>query len=486
MRYLKVIITKYPLFLVLLGGFLLRLIGLNQSLWLDEATTARVAQQYNYSQILTQFSPHDFHPPLYYLFMKFWTGMFGYSEVALRMPSVLASLVTGWIVYLIVHKARLPAGRSIKSVKSIAIWAAAFFLFNPLIIYYSQEARMYSVITLLVTLIFWSVMKFKDKSEKLKVTTKNFKLILFANVFIALALGTYYGSVFFIAVLYGYLLLKKEFKLFIYLLPGTLVAGFFLYPLFLTQLKNSGEVLRAIPNWSATLGKANLKNLLLFPIKFTSGRISWEPKIVYYAVAGIWTLFVSHFVMLSLSKHLAKRYAGSLSYARDDKGSFRNDTVLLYSLFLAPIFLGFLVSFYKPLLQYFRFIYVIPFMSILLARGASKKWQRVTLATGFLAFSLIYTYIPSFHREDWKSLAASIPSNQVCALPSSFDPLHYYRPNLKTSDSRTCKTGNETITVVPYAEAIYGFRHLEYMTENKYNLAKQVSFRGLEYQVWKK
>ena len=107
---------------------------------------------------------------------------------------------------------------------------------------------------LLVTLIFWSVTKLQDTGFRFKG-----RELILANVFIALALGTYYGSVFFIAALYGYLLLKKEFKLFAYLLPGTLVAGFFLYPLFLTQLKNSGEVLQAIPNWSTTVSYTHLR-----------------------------------------------------------------------------------------------------------------------------------------------------------------------------------------------------------------------------------
>jgi len=441
---------------LLFGAFVIRLIALNQSLWLDEATTARVVQQYDYLQILTQFSPNDFHPPLYYLFMKFWTNIFGYTEVVLRMPSVLASLATGLFVYQTVVRSI----KSVRSVKSIALWAAAFFLFNPLVIYYSQEARMYALVTLLVTLIFWSVTKLQVTGHKLK----GYEIFL-TNVFIVLALGTYYGTVFFIAALYGYLLFKREFKTFLYLLPGTLIAGVVLYPVFLTQLKNSGEVLQAIPNWSATLGKANLKNLLLIPIKFTSGRISWEPKIVYYAVAGIWTVFVS---IISLRNIVNKKY------------------LILYTLYLLPVLFGFFVSFYKPLLQYFRFIYVIPFLSILLALGANKKWQRAVLVSGFMVFSLIYTYIPSFHREDWKSLAASLPSDSVCALPSSFDPLKYYRPSLIINDARACATGNADIVFVPYVADIYGFDYTKYFEEKKYFLTKKVSFRGVSYEIWQK
>ncbi|MGB3020262.1 MAG: glycosyltransferase family 39 protein, partial [Microgenomates group bacterium] len=128
-------LDKKAILLITLA-FLARVINLNQSLWLDETTTANVVMRYGYLDIITKFSPHDFHPPLYYLFVKFWTNIFGYSEIALRMPSVMASMLTGYVIY------KLAEGKKLG--KSLAFWAAAFFLFNPLVVYYSQEARMYA------------------------------------------------------------------------------------------------------------------------------------------------------------------------------------------------------------------------------------------------------------------------------------------------------------------------------------------------------
>ncbi|MBP6045081.1 glycosyltransferase family 39 protein [Candidatus Woesebacteria bacterium] len=457
-------LDKKAILLITLA-FLARVINLNQSLWLDETTTANVVMRYGYLDIITKFSPHDFHPPLYYLFVKFWTNIFGYSEIALRMPSVIASLLTGWVVYQIVVKSI----RSIKSVKSTAIWAAAFFLFNPLVVYYSQEARMYAIVTLLVTLIFWSVTKLPFGSAQGKlVTSYKFKgrQIILANIFIALSLATFYGSIFFIASLYLYLVIKKEFKLLTYLLPGTVLASTILSPLFIVQLKNSGEVLKAIPNWSLTLGKANLKNLFLIPIKLTSGRISFEPKWLYYGISGVWVAYIGYWLArLGLQ---TKKYDQYFFYLK------------------MPVFLGFAISFYKPLLQYFRFIYILPFFSMLLAVAIYKSWHRYLMVGGFIVFSLIYLLGPSFHREDWKSLVADLPSNHVCSLPSSFDPLHYYNSKLITSDARSCTTSKGDVIVVPYAEEIYGFDTTAYMKQKKYILSKEVSFRGVEYQIWKR
>src|SRR3989344_8120801 len=97
----KVNIMNIAIFVILLVAFLIRLISLNQSLWLDEAVVANNILRYSYLEIITKFAPTDFHPPLYYLFMKLWTSFFGLSEVALRFPSITFSLLTGVVIYLI-------------------------------------------------------------------------------------------------------------------------------------------------------------------------------------------------------------------------------------------------------------------------------------------------------------------------------------------------------------------------------------------------
>jgi len=151
--------------LIFIFAFLIRLIALNQSLWLDEAVTSNVVKNFNFLQIINKFSPTDFHPPLYYLFMKLWTNFFGYSEIVLRMPSVLFSLATGYVVYLIG-----------------GAWAAVFFLFNPLIVYYSQEARMYMMVTLLITLaLYFFISNIKNKISKIHIKNQ-----IYFNLFIFL------------------------------------------------------------------------------------------------------------------------------------------------------------------------------------------------------------------------------------------------------------------------------------------------------------
>ncbi len=452
------------LVLTFLLAFLVRLIALNQSLWLDEGTTARVIQQFNFSQIIPQFSPHDFHPPFYYLLLKLWTYLFGYSEIALRMPSVLFALGAGWFVYLI--------GKKLKD-KKVGLWAAALFLFNPLIIYYSQEARMYMMVVFLLTGVLYYLVKvldtqFFDADESVAslLSTGRKKLVFshlsLCNIFIFLAFLTFYGSIFFIAAIYLYLLFKKQFKQLVLLLPGFVLALLLASPLLYQQYVNSQKQLALVINWSNVLGTVNLKNLLLIPLKFSIGRISWEPKLVYYALAGAWTVFVLWFTV-------------------------KNFKISLFFLLVAPLILGVIFSFFSPLLQYFRFIYLIPVMALLLTIGTTKQWQKIVLLTGFSIFSLVYLLNPAFHREDWKSLAGSLTGvKSVYMIPSSADPLKYYKPKINIQDIRRVDIKEKEIIVIPYTTDIHGVDYKKGLTEKSYSQKQIKSFRELSYEVWTK
>jgi uncharacterized membrane protein len=150
---------KHKLLLLFLFAFLIRLISINQSLWLDEAVTAQVIKTFSFMGIITKFSPQDFHPPGFYLFMKAWSNVFGYSEIALRLPSILFSLGTGWFIYLITnYELRITNDKNAQK-SNLSLFATALFLFNPLIVYYSQEARMYMMVTFLLTAAFYFFLK---------------------------------------------------------------------------------------------------------------------------------------------------------------------------------------------------------------------------------------------------------------------------------------------------------------------------------------
>src|SRR5450830_924226 len=139
------------IFLILGLALILRLISLNQSLWLDEATTALVSKM-SLTNIFTKFLPGDFHPPLYYLIMKYWTVVFGYTEISLRIPSIIFGLGTIYFTYLI--------GKKLFN-KKTGLLASILMSTSGLAIYYSQEARMYMMAAFLVSAAVYFFLKRK-------------------------------------------------------------------------------------------------------------------------------------------------------------------------------------------------------------------------------------------------------------------------------------------------------------------------------------
>ncbi len=431
------------LLVILLFSFLLRLFSLSQSLWLDEAITAQVVKNYSFWEIITKFSPSDFHPPLYYLFMKLWTSIFGYSEISLRFPSILFSLATGYIIF---HYLNTNYKGNVKYMRSRPlnvpnnIWAAALFLFNPLIIYYSQEARMYSMVSFFLTLALLEVLKHK-------------KFTFLASLASIISILTFYPSLFFIIALHLYFSLKKRFKESTKISFTIGIALAIVSPLLALQLENSKALLETVKNWSLVLGKANLKNLLLVPIKFSVGRISFYPKWIYYAIAGVWTAFV-----FSSFKNYNKNFKTRLS-------SF---------VFASSLALIFLASFIKPMLQYFRVLYLIAPLSIILAESSEIKKRLILIS--FVIFSLIYLLIPAFHREDWKGLVKDIRGGErVYIIPQVKAPLEYYAEKfgkeieikpLKEALQNPYLTKNSII--IPYAAEIFGIE----IPKNKFKIKK--------------
>lgn len=476
---------KKILISIFLVAFFIRLIGLSQSLWLDEATTARVVEQYGFIEIITRFSPQDFHPPLYYLLMKVWTSVFSFSEIALRMPSLLFSLLTGWVIYLI--------GKKIND-KTTGLWATIFFLFNPLIIYYSQEVRMYMMVTFFLTIVVYYLIRSNqyflggelahNRSAQTSTTFRNINSsLVLGNVFIFLSLLTFYGSVFFIISLCLYLLITKRFRSILLLMPGVLTAVVVISPLFVQQFVFSQIVTSTVVNWKSVLGPASLKNLILIPLKFTSGRISFEPKRLYYLLAGIWMLVVQY---ISFYFVISKELKRLTDLVKRDFSLLRSFEMTFTFLFFTPIILGFIFSFYTPLLQYFRFLYLIPLLSLLISLGARKQVQRLILLIGFICWSAMYLLNPTHYREDWKSLAKSLKTDEVYMVASSSDPLHYYNKHIKINDLKThiIPKSQKSIVVIPYTTDIHGLPYHDILAKQGFHMSEKKSVRNLSYEQW--
>ena len=142
--------------IILTIAFVLRLININQSLWLDEGINVIFARALSYKDLIFSYSVGDFHPPFYHLILKTAIEIFGSSELIVRLPSILFGVATVYVTYLIARK--------LYDEKTGYI-ASTLMATAPLHIYYSQEARMYSLaafFTSLSVFYFISIIK-KDR-----------------------------------------------------------------------------------------------------------------------------------------------------------------------------------------------------------------------------------------------------------------------------------------------------------------------------------
>lgn len=344
------------MFKVLFAAFLLRLINLNQSLWLDEAISYFAVKNFNFFEIITKFSLGDVHPPLYYLVLKFWTVLFGYSEIALRFPSVIFGVLTVWFVYKLGGKK-----------------AAIFMAVNPLAIYYSQEARMYSLATFAITAAVYFFLK-----------KKRFLFPLFLLV----ALYTDYIPWLVIPLFF----IHYTLYIILFLLPW--------FPIMWQQLQASVLLAKDFPLWGQVVGGLNLKALFLIPIKFIFGRIPFHPIMVL--------LMTPYFLII------------------------RAKNRFFWLWLIVPIVLGAILSLKIPIFTYHRFLFVLPAFMLLLASAAGKKSTIFIIAISLISLA-VFNLNPNLQREDWRSATAYInsdPGKVVMPNTSQSASLTYYHAKM--------------------------------------------------------
>ena len=117
------------------------------SLWFDEAMSVHWARS-DVARILevSMQLQEDRLPPAYYLLLHAWRQVWGEGETAVRLPSVICGVL---LVAVTCRLAAMLFGRR-------GAWlAGALAAFNPFLVWYSQEARMYALAALFASLGSW-------------------------------------------------------------------------------------------------------------------------------------------------------------------------------------------------------------------------------------------------------------------------------------------------------------------------------------------
>jgi uncharacterized membrane protein len=122
---------------ITLAGLAVRL-AVPRGIWLDEAISIHQARL-SLHDMFRNLYYGDRHPPLHHLALWATVRAFGTSEFALRIPSLLAGTLVIPSLYEL--------GRELYD-RRTGLIAAAFAAASPLLVWYSQEVRMYAFVTL--------------------------------------------------------------------------------------------------------------------------------------------------------------------------------------------------------------------------------------------------------------------------------------------------------------------------------------------------
>ncbi len=135
-------------------GLLLRVYRIgSQGLWMDEAFSVWLARQ-PLVEMVRLVVTVDQHPPLYYALLRGWIGVFGSGEAGVRALSALFGTLTIPVVYLLGW--RLADER-------VGLVGALILSVSPFHVRFSQEARMYTLLTLSASLALYAFVRLVER-----------------------------------------------------------------------------------------------------------------------------------------------------------------------------------------------------------------------------------------------------------------------------------------------------------------------------------
>lgn len=425
------------IFFILFSGLILRLVNLNQSLWLDEAVQAVTAK--NSLAFAFEELKGDFHPQLFHLLMHYWVRIFGSSEVTLRMPSVLFGVGTILVVYKIANtftsevSPRAERGYPSTSEVLFPTIATLFLATAPFHIYYSQEARMYSMVTFFTACSYYFFLRLLKDFKGLLKDNKGLLFVYLVTTTLALYSDYYALLVVLAQFIAGVIILRKKFLKMFFCYIAILLLFLPALPLLISQLKTGIIATAALPAWGKLVNINFLMALPLTFIKFSIGRITiFDKKLYALVMLGILGIFggVGGWGFRKFIKSV-KSIKSVMSIKFEEKNYL---TVLLW--FIVPILGAWLASLFVPNYQPFRLLLVLPAFYLLLAYGVSRiNTTSISIIVAILVLAvntisfLVYYRNPYFYREDWQNVAGLVKQKDMPIVISAetFNwPLVYY------------------------------------------------------------
>jgi mannosyltransferase len=377
-----------------------------QSVWFDEAATWDLVRR-PFGQMLSRLPDGESNPPLFYVLEWGWTRAFGDGEFGLRSLSALAGLLTVPVAYAIARRAVGDAAAAVVARAGLA--AAALVALNPLLVWFSQEARSYALATLLsaVALLFFQRALQDHRGRVLAAWA----------LAAALALATHYFTAFVLAPQALWLLWRHPRRRDVVMAAAALAAaGLALLPLLIAQSGNPYD----IAGTSLALRLVQLPKQFLLgyrgPLALPFGLLS-----AALVAGGAWLL------------------------VRRSPRAARERALLLAAIAGVGIALPLLAALAAADYLNTRNLLpaLIPLLAALAVGCAACDVPRVgaALLTGLCAISLAIVIAVAtdaqYQRQDWKGLADALGESDapraLVISPANGDlALRYYRSGLRT------------------------------------------------------
>lgn len=474
--------NKSPLlvmWILIILSFILRALFLNSSpIGHDEPFTIFHAQM-DVSDIISNLKGGN-NPPLFEIILHYWIKIFGISSFSVRFPSLIFSTINVAFVFMIAKK--------FINLR-VAILATLLIIFSGFHIYFSHEARVYSLFALLTSVSFYLILSL------IKEDSRKYYIWLFITY--AFLIYSHYFGVFVIAMQIAIMIFfgiknKINIKGYLIVIAGLLLVFSFYLGEFIFRFLDSttnGTWLKPVEN----LG--NLHHLIF--------QFSNESKLIYLiSVLLIWgaifkkvrTLEINKYFKLFILSVIFFFFLTSYSIFFRIPFIWRLTSLKLYSFifvlailgvtlymlfkqskktpflliiilwFLIPLLLFFIISFYIPIFLDRYLFFIIPAFFLVIAISVSYLFKGkyfYLIAILILSLQIFSTNFRNKENEWIEKTITQITklkqdSTKVIICPKSFELTFWYHYNIgKFADYKTTKlesTKNNIISVYNSSE----------------------------------
>lgn len=368
----------------------------SQSLWMDEAVIYSQTKADSLSDVYSTVMSREGHiGPFYHILNYLFSLLFGYTEWALRMPSAIYGTISVIFVYKIAEALMN---------KNVALFSSILMAFSPVHVWYSQEARMYSLWIMLILVTTFLFIKILEK--------RRLWLWILFTMFASLSIWTFLNSIFIFSALGLYLVIffkmyKREFCFYI---VSMFVAVTSYFP-GIVALLATGPVTAIIQ-----VGSSRTTTVFDFIYAFYVFNVgtTFGPSLVTIraslrqlgATNAVWKVVSQYGIIIIPSMLL---YGGIFSYSTYKAIAKRNDdnyTFILVILFVPSIMIFGITLFSSSLPFNVRYILgVLPFYLIFLSAALNElsTRERWILLSGMIFLS-VFSLFNHYFKDEYAKL----------------------------------------------------------------------------------